>query len=67
MERKLQNIYFTYYSFLIAQDLWQVHYQILPIILPEEFIELNVNSETMIKYIKHVELSKSIANVFLNT
>ena len=32
MEKKLQNIYFTYYNLLIAQDLWQTHYQILSIL-----------------------------------
>ena len=32
MEKKLQNIYFTYYNLLIAQDLWQTHYQILSIV-----------------------------------
>ena len=29
MEKKLQKIYLTYYSILIAQYLWQAHYQIL--------------------------------------
>ena len=29
MEKKLQKIYPTYYSLLIAQGLWQAHYQIL--------------------------------------
>ena len=43
MEKKLQEINLTY--FLIAQDLWQAHYQILSII----DIELNVNMDTMIK------------------
>ena len=37
---KLQKIYPSYYNLLIAQDLWQAHYQILSIIL--SFIELNV-------------------------
>ena len=43
MEKKLQKIYLTHYNLLIAQDLWQTYYQILPIIFPKEFIELNVN------------------------
>ena len=55
MEKKLQNIYLTYYSLLIAQDLWQVHYQTLSIIFQKEFIELYVNSDTMIKNVKHVK------------
>ena len=67
MEKKLQKIYLTYYNLLIAQDLWQAHYQILSIIFLKEFIELNVNSDTMIKNVKHVELNISIATVFWNT
>ena len=67
MDNKLQKIYLTYYKLLIAQDLWQVHYQILSIFFVKEFIKLNVNSDMMIKNVKHVELNKSIANVFLNT
>ena len=42
MENKFQNIYITFYSILIAQDLWQAHYQVLSIIFLKEFIELNV-------------------------
>ena len=60
MEKKLQNIYLTYDNLLIAQDLWQVHYQILSIIFLEEFIELNVNLDKMIKNVKHLELIKVI-------
>ena len=33
----------------------------------KEFIELNVNADTMINNMKHVELNISIATVFLNT
>ena len=35
MEKKLQNIYLTDYNLLIVQNLWQTHYQILPIIFFE--------------------------------
>ena len=35
MEKKLQKIYPTYYDLLIAQDLWQVHHQLLSIIFSE--------------------------------
>ena len=49
IEKKLQKIYLTYYNLLIAQDLWQAYNQILPIIFLKEFIELNVNPDTMIK------------------
>ena len=33
----------------------------------KEFIELNVNTDKMIKSVKHMELDKSIATAFLNT
>ena len=39
---------------------------ILSIIFLKEFKELNVNSDTMTKNEKHVELKVSIATVFLN-
>ena len=64
---KLQKMILTYYSLLIVQYLWQVHYKILSIILVKDFIELNVNSDTMIKNVKHVKVKASIATVFLNT
>ena len=67
MEKKLQKIYLTYYSLLIVQYLWQVHYQILPIIFLKEFIELNVNLDAMIKNVKHVQSNISITTIFLNT
>ena len=67
MEKKLQKIYLTYYNLLIAQDLWQAHYQILSIIFLKEFIELNVNTDMMIKNGILAELNISIATVFLNT
>ena len=66
MEKKLQKLYLTYYNLLIVQDLWQVHYQIGSIIFLKEFIELNVNSNKMIKNVKHVELNISIVTVFWN-
>ena len=65
MEKKLQQIYLTYYSLLIVQDLWQAHYQILSIIFLKEFIELNVNSDTLIKNVTHVKLNISTVVVFL--
>ena len=42
-------------------------YQILPLIFLKDFIKSNVNTNTMIKNVKHVELNISIATVFLNT
>ena len=66
MLKKLQKIYLPYYNFLIVQDLWQAHYQIFSIIFLKEFIELNVNLDTVIKNVKHVKLNISIATVFSN-
>ena len=45
------------YNLLIAQDLWQGHYQILLITFLKEFIELNVNSNIAIKNVKLRELN----------
>ena len=67
MENKLQKIYITYYYLFIAQDLWQVLYQILSIIFLKEFIELNVNTNITIENVKLVEVNMSIATVFSNT
>ena len=67
MEKNLQKIYLTYYNLLIAQGLWQPHYQILSIIFLKEFIKSNVNTNTMIKNVKLAELNIIIAAVFLNT
>ena len=61
METKLQKMYLT------SQDLLDAHYQILSIIFLKEFIELNVNSATLMKNMKHVKLNISIVSVFLNT
>ena len=66
MEKKLQKKYLTYYSLLIAHDLWQVHYQILSMIFLKEFVELNLNFEAMVKNMKYAELNENIATVFLN-
>ena len=65
MEKKLRKIYLTYYNILIAQVLWQAHYQILSIIFLKEFIELKVNADMMIKNVKLVELNISIEIFFL--
>ena len=74
MEKKLKKAYLTFYSLLIAQDLWQAHYQILLILYLKDLtdstiwrVELNINSETIIKNLKLlVKLNVSIATVFLN-
>ena len=65
-EKKLPKIFPTHYNFLIAQDLWQAHYQILGKIFLKELITLNINMDTIIKNVKLVELNINIATVFLN-
>ena len=67
MEKKLQKLYLTYYNLLIAQDLWQAHYQILSLIFLKELVKLNVNTDTMIKNVKPAESNINIATVLLNT
>ena len=67
MEKKLQKLYLTYYNLLIAQDLWQAHYQILSLIFLKELVKLNVNTDTMIKNVKPAESNINIATIFLNT
>ena len=52
--------------FLIAQDLWRFFYQILSIIFLKEFIELNVNTNMIIKNMKLVELKISFASASLD-
>ena len=66
MEKKLQKKNLTYYNLLIAQDLWKAHYEILSIIFLKEFIELNVNTDIMIKNLKLAELNICIATFFVN-
>ena len=34
---------------MIARDLWQTHYQISLVIFLKEFIELNINTDKMMK------------------
>ena len=65
MEKKLQNKYYTFYNLLMAQDLWQAHYQNLSIILQTELINLNVNMNE--KNVKPGNKYIKISSVFLNT
>ena len=67
MEKRLQKIYLTCYNLLIAEYLWQAHYEILSIIFLKVFIKLNVNLDMLVKNMELVELNISIATVFLNT
>ena len=52
---KLQKVYLTYYNLLIVKDLWQAHHQLLSIISLKEFIELNLNTDTIMKNVKLVD------------
>ena len=63
---KMQKQYPTDYILLIVQDLWQTYYQISLIIMLQEFIRLNVNTDMKIKNVKLTELSTKIATAFLN-
>ena len=68
MGKKLQKMYLTYYKFVdSAKFMAQAHSQILSIIFLKEFIKLNVNTSTMIKNVKLVELHSKYATVFFNT
>ena len=49
---KSQKLYLSDYNLLTSQDLWQAPYQILLIISLKEFIELSVNTDTIIKNVK---------------
>ena len=59
MEKELQKLYLASSNLLVAQDLWQGHYQILSIIFMKAFIKLNIN-EDVIKIMKRLELNTNI-------
>ena len=62
---KLQKIYPSYYNLLIAQDLWQAHYQILSIDFLKEFVELNVNLDMTMKKYETCKIKYKYCNCFL--
>ena len=64
MEETLQKPYPTDYNLLIAQDLWQSHYQTLLITLLKEYIKSNLLKNTMTKNVKLVELNTKVATAF---
>ena len=66
-EKKTQKLYFKDYNILRVQDLSQANYQIVLIIKLKEFIELNVNMDTMIRNAKHVELNAETVIAILNS
>ena len=55
----------TCYSLLIVQDLWQVHDQISSMIVKKRFIELNVNTDTMIKKCETFGIKYKYCDCFL--
>ena len=67
MEKKLKKIYLTYCNLLIAQDLWQAHYQIVSISFLKKFIKLNVDMDMIRKNVKNAELDIKVVSAFLNT
>ena len=67
MEKKLTKPYPTGYNLLMAENLWEAHYQPFLITLLKEFIKLNANTNMIIKNLKHVELNTKIVSPVLNT
>ena len=65
-EEITKNISYVFQFIVREQDLWKAHYQILSIIFLVEFVELNVNTNMILKNVTLVELNVSIAAVFLN-
>ena len=67
MAKKSQRPYFIDYNLLTAQDVLQARYQILLIILLQEFIKLNSNTNMIIRNVKYAESDIKIEISFLNT
>ena len=67
MENKLQKPFLTNYDLLMAQDLCRAYYQILLIILLNDFIKSNAKMDMIIKSVKHIEISSKIVNAVQNT
>ena len=66
MKKTLQKIYLMLLKFIDSTRFMKAHHQILSIIVLKESIELNVNTDMMIKNVRLVELNISIATDFLN-
>ena len=67
MRRNYKKYILQIKIYMIAQDFWQAHYQIMLIIFLKGFIELNANMDTVIKNVKPSKLHIRIGTVFLNT
>ena len=65
MKKKLRKPYLTNFNSLIAQDLWQTHYQKLLIILQKEFTKLNITINTILQSAKCVKLNTMIVSAVI--
>ena len=67
-EKITKNISYIllYYTLLIAQDLWQAHYQIFSIIFLKEFIKSNVNKNMKRKKCQIGEIKYKYCDCFLD-
>ena len=64
-EKEVTKIYLAYNNLLIAPDLLQAHYQILPIIFLTEFIKLHANKGTMVKKCVACGITYEVCDCFL--
>ena len=60
-----KNIYYNYN--LLIENVWQIHYRILLILLLKEFTKLNANMDIIIKNSKRMELNTKIVSALLDT
>ena len=68
IERKLKKKKkITYYNLMIVQDLWQAPYQILSINFLKKLIELNVNTDTVIKKCETFRIKYKYHNCWIHT
>ena len=68
IERKLKKKKkLTYYNLMIVQDLWQAPYQILSINFLKKLIELNVNTDTVIKKCETFRIKYKYHNCWIHT
>ena len=66
MEKELQKMHPTCCNLLKGQDFLQILYQFFLITFLKEFINLNVNTNMMIKNVKHAELNSKITKILKN-
>ena len=69
MKKKLQKPYLTYYDILIAQDLWQPHYQLIILLndnLTERISKLSCKYERGNKKCKTCGIKYKVVSALLN-